>query len=157
MSGWARGGLTALALVSWVGGRAVAAEPDGSVIFARCAACHLADGAGVPGVFPAFRGQIGRYAGRPEGREYMVTVVSHGLVGPVVVSGVTYSGFMPAQALSDAEAAAVLNFVVSTVAGAGPRQATFTAAEVAAFRARRAAASAQDARALRPDALAASP
>jgi mono/diheme cytochrome c family protein len=125
---------------------------DGATLFQRCAACHLADGAGVPGAFPALRAQIGRYARSPSGRTYMVSVVSFGLTGPLRVSGAGYAGFMPAQTLSNEEAAAVLSHVTTSVSGT--RAPAFTAREVAAIRARLGEGSAQSSRALRPDALA---
>jgi mono/diheme cytochrome c family protein len=133
-----------------------AADPSGAQLFARCATCHLSDGAGVPGAFPSLRSQIGRFAGAKEGRAYLVAVVTHGLTGALSVGKDAYSGFMPAQSLSDAEAAAVLSFLVRLAAPLA-RVAPFTAAEVAAIRARSGDASAQDSRALRPDALAAAP
>lgn len=132
------------------------APADGAAVFARCAACHLPDGAGVPGAFPALRGQVGRFAAGPGGRDYLVSVVSHGLTGPLQANGAAYAGFMPAQSLTDAEAAAVLNHLLTVIAPA-PAARAFTAAEVAARRAGREGASAQDSRALRPDALAATP
>jgi mono/diheme cytochrome c family protein len=108
----------------------------------------------VPGSFPALRDQIARFARVPSGRTYMVTVVTHGLAGALTANGVTYEGFMPAQALADDEAAAVLTYVANTIAGARPPVAPFTPTEVAAIRAHNAAATAQSSRTLRPDALA---
>ena len=131
--------------------------PDGAALFARCAACHLPDGAGVPGTYPPLKDQVARYVRAPEGREYMVTVVTHGLTGRLEVAGMAYQGFMPAQTLTDAEAAAVLNHVAGVIAGspASPPPSAFTADEVAAIRARHPTAAARDSRALRPEALAA--
>ncbi len=131
--------------------------PDGATLFARCAACHLPDGAGVPGAFPALRAQVGRYAAVPAGRAYLVSVVSHGLTGAVAAAGMVYSGFMPAQTLSDEEVATVLNHVIHDIAAPGSKAAPFTGAEVAALRQGREGASAQDSRALRPDDLAVDP
>jgi len=133
---------------------APARAADGAALFVRCAACHLATGAGVPGAHPQLGAQIPRYARNPAGREYMVTVVSHGLAGAVTVAETSYNGFMPAQNLSDDEVAAVLNYVASTIAAAKPQAKPFTAAEVAAIRARHGNAMAQDSRSLRPDRLA---
>ncbi len=128
--------------------------PEGAVLFARCAACHLPGGEGVPGTFPPLGAQIPRYAASRAGREYMVTAVSHGLAGSLLVDGDAFNGFMPAQGLGDDEAVAVLNYVVRAIAKAGPGAKAFTRAEVAAIRRRHATAMAQDSRALRPDALA---
>jgi mono/diheme cytochrome c family protein len=127
-----------------------AASADGGALFARCAACHLATDEGVPGAFPPMREQIARDARSPAGRDYLVSVVSHGLAGPLIVEGKPYMGFMPAQGLTDDEAAAVLNYVVGAIAGAKPPAKAFTASEVAAIRARRQNATAQDDLSLRP-------
>lgn len=144
-------GLLALALAS---APPALAAPDGAALFTRCAACHLPTGEGVPGSFPAFRGQIVRFARKPAGREYMVTVVTHGLAGALSANGASFDSFMPAQVLTDDQAAAVLTYVANNIAGAKPSVRPFTPAEVAADRARHQAASAQASRALRPDALA---
>ena len=130
------------------------AAPDGAALFTRCAACHLPTGEGVPGSFPALRGQIVRFARKPAGREYMVTVVTHGLTGSLKANGAAFDSFMPAQVLTDDQAAAVLTYVVNDIAGARPPVQPFSPAEVAAIRARHASANAQASRALRPDALA---
>ena len=136
------------------GGGAAGAAPDGAALFGRCAACHLPTGEGVPGSFPALRGQIVRFARKPAGREYMVSVVTHGLTGALSANGAAFDSFMPAQVLTNDQAAAVLTYVANDIAGAKPSVRPFTPAEVAAIRARHASASAQASRALRPDALA---
>jgi cytochrome c2 len=138
-------------------GPASPAAPHGATLFGRCAACHLADGAGVPGAFPPLRTQVGRYAATPAGRAYLVSVVSHGLNGAILVGADAIAGFMPAQNLDDAEAAAVLNHVVGRIAAPSVKTRPFTAAEVADLRKGREGASAQDSRALRPDALSIAP
>ena len=130
------------------------AGPDGAALFTRCAACHLPSGDGVPGSFPSLHDQISRFAKAPAGREYMVSVVTHGVAGQLRVDGVDYSGFMPGQGLGDDEAAAVLNYLAGTIANTQPPATPFTSEEVAAIRARHAGASAQASRALRPEALA---
>ncbi len=130
---------------------------DGPSLFTRCAACHLPDGAGVPGAFPALRAQIGRYAADPAGRTYLVSVVTHGLMGPLTAGGVGYAGFMPAQNLSDAEAAVLLNHLVSVIAAPAVKVPDFTTLEIGALRKGCEAAGAQESRALRPDALGTAP
>jgi mono/diheme cytochrome c family protein len=144
----------AAGLAAVAAAHAASAQTSGSALFARCAACHLADGGGTPGAFPALRAQIGRFAGAPQGRAYLVSVVTHGLTGPLEASGVRYAGFMPAQGLSDEEAANLLTYVVHSIATGGKAAKPFTAAEVAALRRDHADATAQSTRALRPDALA---
>jgi len=104
---------------------------DGAAVYKRCAACHLATGAGVPGAFPPLRTDIRTLAAKPDGRRYLVLVVTKGVSGPITVEGKAYRGVMPAQAgLNDAQIAAVLNHVLATSAKGGTAK-PFTAAEVA--------------------------
>jgi mono/diheme cytochrome c family protein len=149
-----RAGLVGGLLWAIAGGAGSQPADDGAALFTRCAACHLPDGAGVPGAFPALRGQIGRYARDAAGRAYLVSVVTHGLTGSVSIGGSLYAGFMPVQNLSDTEVAAVLNHLVHVIAAPRSSARYFTAAEVATLRRGRETATAQDSRRLRPDALA---
>lgn len=113
-----------------VAGPALAAD-DGATIYKRCAACHLANGAGVPGAFPPLKTDVRKLAGTPAGRRYLALVVIRGVSGPITVEGKQYRGMMPAQAgLNDAQVAAVLNFVVR-----GGSAKAFTQREVAGYRA----------------------
>jgi len=108
---------------------AFAADPDGAAVYKRCAACHLASKAGVPGAFPPLKGEVQKFAAKPDGRRYLVLVVTRGLSGSIKAEGKTYMGMMPAQSmLSDAEVAAVLNHVTSHAKA-------FSADEVAKLRA----------------------
>jgi hypothetical protein len=61
----------------------------------HCQGCHLADGAGTPGKVPALRNEVGRFLQVPGGREFLIQV-----------PGTAQS------ALSDAEVAAVLNWIL---------------------------------------------
>lgn len=85
----------------------------------HCMGCHLADGSGMPGKVPALKGQVGRFTQLPGGREFLVQV-----------PGVAQSS------LSDAELAAVLNWMLATLGS--ERQAAesipYSAAEIAALR-----------------------
>jgi mono/diheme cytochrome c family protein len=85
---------------------------DGTAAYAsRCAACHQASGAGLPGVFPPLAG--------PEwvvGKETtLIALVLHGASGLLTVKDGTYNGVMPAfgAQLQDAELAAVLTHIRS--------------------------------------------
>lgn len=125
--------------------------PSGASVFAgRCAVCHGPEAAGIPGSFPSLHEQIIAFAKTPEGRDYLVMVVTTGLMGELTVNGVTYRGVMPAQSiLSESEVAAVLTFLAADrgkLAGAP----VVTAADVADTRARHPDRSAQSTRALRP-------
>jgi hypothetical protein len=61
----------------------------------HCQGCHLADGAGTPGKVPALKHEAGRFLRVPGGREYLIQV-----------PGTAQS------ALSDADVAAVLNWIL---------------------------------------------
>jgi hypothetical protein len=126
---------------------AIAADPAKPVAkdFQRCAACHLANGAGVPGAFPRLAGRIGEAAKTDAGRSYLVLTVSAGMSGLIEVDGAKIRGAMPAQAgMSDADIAAALNYALAMKdpkSGKAPAAAKlYTAAEVAAVKAANAAA-----------------
>lgn len=110
--------------------------PDGAKIYVRCAACHTATGAGVPGAYPPLGADFRVQSSTGEGRRYIVLAVTRGLMGPLTVEGKSYRGVMPAQSgLDDAAVAAVLNHVGTKIARSGPKFRAFTAEEVAAARA----------------------
>jgi mono/diheme cytochrome c family protein len=88
------------------------ASIDAAAIYAaRCAACHQATGAGLPGVFPPLAGS--EWVSGPE--RVLAALVLHGASGPLTVKGNAYNGAMPAfkEQLSDAEIAALLTHVRS--------------------------------------------
>ncbi len=93
---------------------AVDIAPYSADDFTSCAACHLADGAGIPGAFPKIRNRAASMAVLDGGRDYLITVVSSGLMGPVTADGMDYSGVMPGQqgAMSADAIAAALNYLV---------------------------------------------
>jgi mono/diheme cytochrome c family protein len=127
-------------------------EPiSGASIFAgRCAVCHGPEAAGIPGSFPSLHEQIVAFAKTSQGRDYLVMVVTTGLMGDLKVGGVSYRGVMPAQSgLSEAEVAAVLTYLASD-RGKDAAAPGLTAADVADSRARHPDRSAQSTRALRP-------
>lgn len=125
--------------------------PSGAAVFAgRCAVCHGAEAAGIPGSFPPLRDQIVALATTPEGRDYLVMVVTTGLLGELKVAGITYRGVMPAQSgLSDAEIAAVITYLASD-RGKATAVTALTAADVQAIHGRHSDRSPQSTRALRP-------
>ena len=88
------------------GGAGVAA---GEQIYASlCAACHQANGQGLPGVFPPLAGSEWVKAAP----EVSIKILLLGLNGSVTVNGQPYNGQMPGfKQLSDAEIAAVLTHV----------------------------------------------
>lgn len=81
----------------------------GSTTFHQvCAACHQADGRGMPGVFPPLA-DSDLLRAHPE---RALEIVSHGLSGPLTVNGTHYDSMMPAMPqLTDAQLADVLNYV----------------------------------------------
>lgn len=130
---------------------AVAADaPDLALYQQHCAACHLPDGAGVPGAFPPLAGRVDAIAADPSGRRYLVAVISKGLTGALDVDGTTYQGVMPAQSgLSDEQVAQLLNGLRSLGAPSTGGEA-FTATEVARLRAADAGLGMQAVSSLRP-------
>jgi len=119
---WAFSGL----LVAALGGAALAGEPaePGKATYQRCAACHLPDGAGVPGAFPPLAANVTTFSASEQGRDYLTYVVLKGVSGELRVAGQTYRGFMPAIGadLSDAQIADLLNFVVNNAAQKAPQK-----------------------------------
>jgi mono/diheme cytochrome c family protein len=138
----------------------VAALPEptatGASVFANhCAVCHGPDAAGIPGSFPSLHEQLIGFAKTPAGREYLVMVVTTGLVGELQVGGNTYHGVMPPQStLSEAEVAAALNYLASGLGKIKPASTPFSAKSVVEIRARHPDRSALNTRALRPAASA---
>jgi mono/diheme cytochrome c family protein len=125
--------LTCLVCAACLAGAPLGAHAaDGAEAYAQhCAACHLAEGEGVPAAFPPLNERLGRWAAVDAGRDYLVSVVSNGLFGQIEVDGVTYAGAMPPMRHLDAETVAqILSFVVSRFGQA--EDAAFTAAEVTA-------------------------
>jgi len=117
-------------------GVARAADPasDGATIYGRCAACHTASGAGLPGAFPALNRDFRVMANSNGGRRYLALVINLGLVGPLDVDGQAYRNVMPAQSdLAAPDIAAVLNHIGSRISHEGPLFRAFTTAEVAGF------------------------
>jgi mono/diheme cytochrome c family protein len=133
---------------------AVPGDPGsaGATIFAeRCAVCHGPEAAGIPGTFPSLHDQVVAFAKLPQGRDYLVMVVTTGLMGALKVGGVTYNGAMPAQSgLSEAQVAAVLSYLAGGRGKNPSGAAALSAGDVADARARHAEKSAQATRALRP-------
>lgn len=119
-----------------IGSVALAQDEYSPDAYATCSACHLPDGAGVPSAFPPLRNRVAGIAALDGGREYLVTVVTYGLMGTIDVQGVQYFGVMAGNAgpMTPADIAAAINYVVfelndGEVTGVDP----FTAEEVEAI------------------------
>lgn len=82
------------------------AAVDGSALYtANCAACHQANGAGLPQVFPPLAGS--EWVKGDEA--VLLQILLHGVTGPIEVVSQTYQGAMPAfgDKFDDAELAAI--------------------------------------------------
>lgn len=130
--------------VSGGGEAASLAEVDasaGEALYSQvCAACHMANGEGVPSAFPPLAGHVPELLSVSGGRDYVIDVVLFGLMGPISVDGVTYNSVMtPHQAqFDDQQVADVLDYVATAWGNADALPAgelAFTAAEVAEQRA----------------------
>jgi mono/diheme cytochrome c family protein len=149
------------AIALWMAAPTMAAQPAaampdgadsaGAAVFAgRCAVCHGAQAAGIPGSIPSLHEQVVAFAKIPQGRDYLVMVVTTGLMGNLKVGGISYNGVMPAQSgLSETEIAAVLSYLASDL-GKNDSATPLSAADVTDARARHADKSPQATRALRP-------
>lgn len=109
---------------------------DGTQVFAdTCIACHEADGKGKPGEFPPLAGNRDLFV-TPE---FPAKVALFGLAGPIDVGGQAFDNEMPPfDFLSDAEIAAVVNYVRAQWGNDALRPADFpelTPADVSGLRA----------------------
>lgn len=93
-----------------------------------CFACHQSNGQGLPGAFPP----LANSDFLNKNKEKAISAVIHGLEGPVKVNGKEFNSVMPAQVLSDEDAANVLTYVYSMW---GNSKKVVTPAEVKAVRA----------------------
>ena len=126
--------LTAAAAVS-------AQTPDSESFTRNCLMCHQSGAVGVPGQFPRLAGRIAAIGSKPQGRAYLVDVLTFGLAGAITVDGEPIIGLMPSFAqLPDAEVAAALSYVQTLGDAKQKVPAPFTAEEVRAQRARAAEA-----------------
>ena len=105
--------------------------PDGNKIFATtCSACHQLSGEGVEEKYPPLAGS--EWVADDETK--LISIILHGLTGPVEVAGQTFNGAMPAWGgvLKDQDVAAVATYVRSAW---GNKAAPVTAAKVKQVRA----------------------
>ena len=80
-----------------------------------CAACHQADGKGVPHAFPPLAKSDYLMADKKRS----IDIVLKGLSGPITVNGTKYDGVMPALNLGDADAASVLTYIRNSFGNSG--------------------------------------
>jgi glucose/arabinose dehydrogenase len=102
----------------------------GSALFLlNCAACHQADGRGLPGIFPP----LARSDYLMADKTRSIRIAIQGTSGPMVVNGVEYQGVMPAPpSLDDQQVADILTYVRSAWGNEGD---AVTLAEVQSVRA----------------------
>lgn len=90
-------------------------ERGKSIYTAQCASCHMMEGEGITGVFPAL-------AKSPNlaSKERLVKVILKGVRGPITVGDVTYNGEMTGFSLSDQEVSDLINFVRNSFGNKAP-------------------------------------
>lgn len=86
-----------------------------NIYVSNCQACHQADGKGIEKAFPPLANSD-YFASDPS---KAVMAVSHGLSGKITVNGKEYDGVMPKQNLNDAQAAAVITYVLNNFGNKG--------------------------------------
>ena len=110
--------------------------PGGKATFdSKCAVCHQAGGKGMDGLAPPLVEYPGKYAGAKDGRAQLGHTLLYGMFGPIKVKEKNYNFKMPSfAALSDAEIADVLNYVVLDLNADHGSAKPFDAAEIHALR-----------------------
>lgn len=74
----------------------------------ECQSCHIAEGEGLPGVYPPLAKTT--YLKQPS--PFLINIILKGQSGEIVVNETTYNTSMPAQEyLSDEKVSDVLNFI----------------------------------------------
>ncbi len=109
----------------------VDAMGNGKRVFGQvCAACHQADGTGLPGAFPPLA--MSDFLNADP--KHAISIVLHGLSGKITVNSTGYESVMPAFAtqLSDDDVANVLTYLLNNFNNKGG---SIAAAEVKAVRA----------------------
>ena len=100
-------------------GATAPAVADGAQIFvSRCASCHQATGAGLPGVFPPLAGSEWVNGDA----KTVARILLLGINGKISVAGATFNSTMPAFAttMSDEEIAAVASHVRASFGNKSP-------------------------------------
>jgi mono/diheme cytochrome c family protein len=83
-------------------------ERGKEVYLIECQSCHMAEGEGLPGVYPPLAKTD--YLKQPT--PFLINIILKGQTGEIVVNGTTYNTPMPAQEyLSDEKVSDVLNFI----------------------------------------------
>jgi nitrite reductase (NO-forming) len=85
-------------------------ERGKKVFLTSCFACHMANGEGLPGVFPP----LAKSDYLAADKERAIKVVLKGLSGPITVNGKPYNNMMPPQEYTDDQVADVLTYVMNS-------------------------------------------
>lgn len=103
-------------------------ERGKKVFLTSCFACHMANGEGLPNVFPP----LAKSDYLQADKDRAIKTVIKGLTGPITVNGKPYNNMMPPQEVSDDQAADVLTYVMNAW---GNDYGTVSAADVKRVRA----------------------
>jgi mono/diheme cytochrome c family protein len=95
------------------------AAPGAAIFAENCAMCHQPSGEGAVGLAPPLAGTLSRYTTSADGKQYLSQILISGMAGPIETKVGKFSGLMPSfsDKLSDAEAAAVLAYVLEKFNG----------------------------------------
>jgi nitrite reductase (NO-forming) len=85
-------------------------ERGKKVYLSTCFACHMANGEGLPGVFPP----LANSDYLKEDKDRAIRIQLKGLSGPITVNGKPYNNVMPPQMISDEQVADVLTYVMNS-------------------------------------------
>ena len=75
-----------------------------------CVTCHMADGNGIPSVFPP----LAKSDYLMKHRKESIRAIKFGQEGEITVNGTTYNNVMAPQGLDDAAIADVMNYILNT-------------------------------------------
>lgn len=108
--------LVSLSLVTF-NGIGWAADINGKDLYDKtCAACHQADGSGVPTLAPALHEGLWKKLGN-NASSYIVNIMLSGMAG-VELDGESYYAAMPGwSSMNDAEISAIGNYILSDLNG----------------------------------------
>jgi nitrite reductase (NO-forming) len=85
-------------------------ERGKKVFLTSCFACHMANGEGLPGVFPPLANSDYLKADK----DRAIRAVTKGLSGPITVNGKPYNNLMPPQLLDETQTADVLTYIMNS-------------------------------------------
>ena len=85
-------------------------ERGKKVYLTSCFACHMANGEGLPTIFPP----LAQSDFLKADKDRAIKTVLKGLSGPIVVNGKPYNNLMPPQEFTDDQAADVLTYVMNS-------------------------------------------